>query len=29
MQGQQPETKSEIDSIWDKVMTAGRRSDVL
>ncbi len=29
MQGQQPETKSEMDSIWDKVMTAGRRSDVL
>ena len=29
LQGQQPEQKSETDSMWDQVMNAGKRSNVL
>ena len=29
LQGQQPEKKSEADSMWDQVMNAGKRSNVL
>ena len=29
LQGQQPEKKSETDTMWDQVMKAGKRSNVL
>ena len=29
LQGQQPEKKSEADAMWDQVMSAGKRSNVL
>ena len=29
LQGQQPEKKSDTDKMWESVMTAGKRSNVL
>ena len=29
LQGQQPEKKSETDQVWESIMAAGKRSNVL